>query len=50
CFFGQSTLSVNLLPCLYIPNASNIPEGSYRNVLKSFLLGAIYLGVQQIAV
>jgi lysophospholipid acyltransferase 5 len=32
------------------PDASNIPVGSYRYALKSFLLGALYLGVQQIAV
>ncbi|RIA99553.1 MBOAT, membrane-bound O-acyltransferase family-domain-containing protein [Glomus cerebriforme] len=31
-------------------DANNIPTGSYRYALKSFLLGALYLGVQQIAV
>ncbi|RGB34989.1 MBOAT, membrane-bound O-acyltransferase family-domain-containing protein [Rhizophagus diaphanus] len=32
------------------PDPNNIPTGSYRYALKSFLIGALYLGVQQIAV
>ncbi|KAG9304485.1 hypothetical protein G9A89_020049 [Geosiphon pyriformis] len=30
------------------PNPNNIPSGSYSHALKSFLLGATYLGVAQI--
>jgi lysophospholipid acyltransferase 5 len=32
------------------PDPKNVPAGTYRYALKSFLLGALYLGVQQIAV
>ncbi|CAG8439294.1 11441_t:CDS:2 [Ambispora gerdemannii] len=31
------------------PNPTSIPSGSYKSALKCFLLGAIYLGVYQIA-
>ncbi|CAG8580776.1 573_t:CDS:2 [Gigaspora rosea] len=30
------------------PDPTNIPPGSYWHALKSFLLGALYLGVQQV--
>ncbi|CAG8776900.1 5091_t:CDS:2, partial [Acaulospora morrowiae] len=32
------------------PDASNVPPGSYKSALKSLTLGALYLGVHQIAV
>jgi len=32
------------------PEPNKIPSGSYKYALKSLLLGALYLGVQQIAV
>ncbi|GBB90299.1 hypothetical protein RclHR1_01720020 [Rhizophagus clarus] len=31
------------------PDPKSIPAGLYRNALKSFILGALYLGVQQVA-